>query len=117
MSPADKDPGRLERAAQELNAVAGQLERLAAHVKSYENKVVPISGELNALVGGSTTGRDKRIAQQVGATAKSIRKGSDAAHQAVGQAKHAAIRAKAEAEELRRREAADRQAQHRAARR
>ena len=55
------DPVVLERAAQELHAIAQRARTQAAHLDKHAGKVQPVAQGVSAIVGGTASGADKKM--------------------------------------------------------
>lgn len=112
-----KNPDALEQAASRLESIARDLLRVSQATQDYRGKVAPIAQGLTQVVGGSATGKDKRIASLLSGFAQGIGRSASASYHASEVANRLAEQARAEATEIRRQEEADRRARQQSDRR
>lgn len=66
------DPAALEAAARELHAIAKKARSQAAALQKCAGKVEPMSQKMQSLIGGSSTGVDKKMAGTLDRAARDL---------------------------------------------
>lgn len=99
-----QDPDALEEAARRLDHLASAIKRVAQDVGAYQGKIKPIAAGVDALVGGSATGKDRTIARFLNESSRDIGRSVDLSMHASEQASRAAADARRRAQQLRRNE-------------